>query len=243
MTPRLSAMMATAAAAPFADLDGIVGAGGLVVLAPHPDDESLGCGALLRAAASTGRRVAVVLVTDGRRSHPSSPSVDADELVRLRALEIRAALAALHPSIRLIELGHVDCDAPRDLPEAGLAAEAICAVADEVGATALVGPWRGDPHEDHVATADLARRALAIRPTLRLWSYPIWGRFAPVEERAPGRIMRFDAAPHRAAKTAAIACHRTQMTRMIADDPQGFMMSPAMQTHFIEHPEVYLADA
>lgn len=31
------------------------------------------------------------------------------------------------------------------------------------------------------------------------------------------------------------------MTRMIEDDPQGFMMTARMQAHFIEHPEVFLA--
>ena len=242
MTLRLSAMMDMAAAAPFADLDAIVGAGGLVVLAPHPDDESLGCGALLRAAAMAGRRVAVVVVTDGRRSHPSSSSVDGEALARLRALEVRAALAALHAGIALIELGYPDCAAPAAPPAVAAAASVIAGVVDDNGATALVAAWGGDPHGDHVATAAVARHVLALRPELRLWSYPIWGRFAPVQAAAPRRILRFDAAPHRTAKVAAIACHRSQMTRMIADDPQGFVMTPRMQAHFIEYPEVFLAD-
>lgn len=243
MTLAFSPMMAAVASAPFLDLEAIVGGGGLVVLAPHPDDESLGCGALLRAAATAGRRVTVVVVTDGRRSHPSSHSVDADALARLRALEVRAALAALHPAITLVALGYHDCDAPQDPPEAARAAAAIAETVDRASATTLLASWRGDPHKDHTATADLARRVRALRPGLRLWSYPIWGRFAPAGAAAPGQIARFDAGPHRAAKAAAIACHRTQMTRLIADDPQGFMMSAAMQTHFIEHPEVFLAGA
>ncbi len=242
MKPCFSPMMARAAVAPFADLDAVVGRGGLVVLAPHPDDESLGCGALLRAAARAGRRVAVVVVTDGRRSHPSSPSVGPAKLARLRSLEVRAALAALHPDIALIELGYGDCDAPRRPPETAAATTAIVAAVDAAGASALLTAWRGDPHRDHVATADLARRVLALRPGLRLWSYPIWGRFAPARAAAPERIVRFDAAGHRAAKTSAIACHRTQMTRLIDDDPRGFMMAPAMQAHFVAHPEVFLAD-
>ena len=242
MTLRLSAMMVRAATAPLGDLDAIVGVGGLVVLAPHPDDESLGCGALLRTAACAGRRTAVVLVTDGRRSHLASPSVDGDALAHLRALELRAALAALHPDIALIALGYPDCSAPQDLPDAALAADAIAGVADDIAATTLLATWGGDPHRDHVATAALARRVRALRPTLRLWSYPVWGRFAPTSAAAPGRILRFDAGPHRAAKAAAIACHRSQMSRMIDDDPEGFTMAPEMQAHFIAHPEVFLAE-
>ena len=234
--------MAEAAGAPYADLDAIVGAGGLVVLAPHPDDESLGCGALLRAAAGAGRRVVVVVVTDGSRSHPGSARVDAIALARLRAAELRAALKVLHPDIALLELGYHDCDAPETLPAAAVAASAIACAVDDVGASALVTAWGGDPHRDHAATAALARLALVLRPGLRLWSYPIWGRFAPAQAATPRRIVRFDAAPNRAAKSAAIACHRSQMTRMIDDDPQGFTMTPAMQAHFIDHPEVFLAD-
>lgn len=239
---RLGLMMKCAASAPFADLDAIVGPGGLVVLAPHPDDESLGCGALLRVAALAGRRVTVVVVTDGRLSHPSSTRVDADALARLRAREVRAALAALNPSIALVELGYPDCGAPDTLPASFAATKAIVDVVDEVGATGLMTAWSCDPHRDHIATAALARCVLALRPGLRLWSYPIWGRFAPTKAMATGRIVRFDTGLNRDAKAAAIASHQSQMTPMINDDPQGFMMMKVMQAHFIEHPEVFLAD-
>lgn len=238
----LSTMMMQAATAPFVDLDTIIGSGGLVVLAPHPDDESLGCGGLLRAAALAGRRVTVVLVTDGRRSHPTSPSVSPDLLARWRAAEMRAALEALHPGIGLIALGYQDCAVPEDAPAADEAAGAIADAVDAAGATALLTAWQGDPHKDHVATAGLARRTLVLRPALRLWSYPVWGRFAPAQTPAPQRIVRFETGPHRLAKATAIACHRTQMTRLIDDDPQGFMMSEPMQAHFTTEPEVFLAD-
>lgn len=235
--------MAAAATAPFADLEAIVGTGGLVVLAPHPDDESLGCGALLRTAALARRRVTVIVVTDGCLSHPASPSMNAAALADLRAREVRAALRALHPDIELRELGYRDCDAPDAPPEVHAAASVIVEAVDAIHATALIGPWDGDPHKDHVATAGIARRVLALRPALRFWSYPIWGRFAPGSGPVPQQLVRFDAGPNRAAKTAAIACHQSQMTRLIDDDPNGFLMSTGMQHHFIAHPEVYLADA
>ncbi len=243
MTLIISPMMQSAAQAPFADLTAIVGTGGLVVLAPHPDDESLGCGALLRAAALSSRRVAVIIVTDGRMSHPTSPSMPGDALVRLRSREVRAAVAALHPNIALVELGYRDCEAPKELAASQSAAAAIADTVDAVDATALVTTWQSDPHQDHAATAALARCVLGLRPALTLWSYPIWGRFAPTKAMPKGRILQFDAAPHRAMKAAAIACHRSQMTKLIDDDPKGFMMTAEMQAHFLDHPEVFLADA
>lgn len=238
----LSAMMSAAATAPFVCLTDIIGEGGLVVLAPHPDDESLGCGGLLRAAACAGRPAVVVVITDGRRSHPGSREIDADGLARLRSAEVRSAVAALHPGIGLVQLGYRDGGGPHTRSEARSAAKAIIGAVDDARATALVAAWGGDPHADHGATAVLARHAVGLRPGLRLWSYPIWGRFAPAISPTPPRIVRFDCALHRAAKTAAIACHRSQMTRLIDDDPSGFMMAPEMQAHFIDHPEVFLAD-
>ena len=232
--------MQRAAAAPVADLGAIVGAGGLVVLAPHPDDESLGCGGLLRAAAMAGRRISVVAITDGRLSHRHSPTVDADALAALRTAELEAAVAALHPTIRLVQLGYPDGGAPHE----AAAAVRIASIVDAAGATALVASWGGDPHPDHEATATLGRHVSHLRPALRRWSYPIWGRFAPgaghLAEHVP--IVRFETEPYRDAKAAAIACHRSQMTALIDDDPTGFVMDPGMQAHFIAYPEVFLAD-
>jgi len=236
---RLSEMMIRAATAPFATMDDIVGSGGLVVLAPHPDDESLGCGGLLREAAMAGRPVAVIAVTDGRLSHPNSPSVNGDMLAQMRAAELRAAVHALHPDITVHDLGFRDCNIADTSPAA---VAVIVSVMDSVAATALVTAWQGDPHKDHVATAALARQAAARHGQATLWSYPIWGRFSDDDGQVPATIIRFDTEAHQAAKTAAIACHRSQMTDLITDDPQGFVMAPAMQMHFIHHPEVFLAD-
>jgi hypothetical protein len=55
------------AALPYASLDEVIG-GGLVVIAPHPDDQTLGCGGLLAAACSTHRKIEIVIVGD--KDHP-----------------------------------------------------------------------------------------------------------------------------------------------------------------------------
>ena len=56
----------------FATLAERLGDGGLVVIAPHPDDESLACGGLIAEAHAEGRPVRVVIVSDGTGSHPAS---------------------------------------------------------------------------------------------------------------------------------------------------------------------------
>ena len=46
----------------------------LVVVAAHPDDESLGAGGLIATAHDAGISIYVVLLTAGEASHPESPS-------------------------------------------------------------------------------------------------------------------------------------------------------------------------
>ena len=41
-------------------------------------------------------------------------------------------------------------------------------------------------------------------------------------------------------KARALARHATQMTPLIDDDPGGFVMPGEMQSHFIEHDELFV---
>ena len=45
-----------------------VGGQRVLVVAPHPDDEALGCGGTIMRHIASGDSVAVLIVTDGRRS-------------------------------------------------------------------------------------------------------------------------------------------------------------------------------
>src|SRR3984893_10953906 len=74
VTLRLDEFFASANALPVADLDQIFGTGGIVVVAPHPDDETLGCGGLIALASQLGRNIQVVVISDGVGSHPNSRS-------------------------------------------------------------------------------------------------------------------------------------------------------------------------
>src|ERR1700683_1361707 len=61
-------ILAMANAVPYSTLEERLGGGGLVVIAPHPDDESLACGGLIAEAYAQGRLVRVVIVSDGTGS-------------------------------------------------------------------------------------------------------------------------------------------------------------------------------
>jgi len=94
---------------PWASPDDLLHERGLVVVAPHPDDETLGCGGLLAGASRADRLRHVVFLTDGERSHPGT----GEDLAAIRRTEAMVATAylGLAPS-QLSFLG---------LPDSGLA--------------------------------------------------------------------------------------------------------------------------
>jgi LmbE family N-acetylglucosaminyl deacetylase len=151
---------------PALDLDGVAR---LVVVAAHPDDESLGAGALVAEAAALGIAVSVVVVTDGAASHPDSPTTTPDELRRLRAAEARLAVHRLSPDAVVHLLGFADGEVAQHRPAIR------AAIADLLpdGPVLLVAPWRGDGHADHTVVGEVCAE-LALAPQVDLLEYPIW---------------------------------------------------------------------
>ncbi len=240
---RADAFLAAAAELPRRDLRAIVPCGGIVVVAPHPDDERLGCGALLAEASARSIPVRLVVVSDGVGSHPSSPSHPPGRLRALREAETLAAAACLGlPAAHVAFLRLPDRFVPAEGPRAEAAAEAIAAAARACGAGALFVTWEHDPHGDHRASAALARKARDLLAGVPLYAYPVWGWTLPPETEVgpPPRGARLAVAPHRDAKAAAIGAHRSQTTALIADDPQGFRLEPAMIARFLRDDEIFL---
>ncbi|MBV9655145.1 MAG: PIG-L family deacetylase [Acetobacteraceae bacterium] len=233
-------------ALPVASYDTITGGGPVLVVAPHPDDESLGCGGLIARGCCLGRDLAVAVVTDGTGSHPRSRAYPAPRLRALRENEARAAVAALGlRADRLQFLGIRDTVSPHPDAEPdrfASAAERIAALARAIGAGAILAPWQHDPHGDHVS-AHLLAAAAAKQTGARHLSYPVWGWTLPPGHELPDAPLagyRLDIRAELPRKRAAIAAHASQTTRLIADDPEGFVMPPAFRALFDAAHEVFL---
>jgi LmbE family N-acetylglucosaminyl deacetylase len=228
---RADAFLTAADALPLASLDALVGAGGLVVVAPHPDDESLGCGGLIAAARAEHRRVHLVVVSDGCGSHTHSRLYPPEKLRALREAETMRAVAILglgEDDVTFLRLP--DAHVPSEGLAAEAAADAVARAASACRASAVFVTWRHDPHCDHKAAAAIVGLA---RPRLRgvkVYEYPVWGWTLPPETEvgsAPAGL-RLDVSAHRATKVRAVAAHASQTTGLISDDPEGFRLEPAM---------------
>ena len=210
---------------PWADLPAITAGRRILVLAPHPDDESLGCGGLIIQAVQAGLDVHVAILTDGSRSHPNSKTHPAARLKSVREAEAAAAVAILGVARdHLWFMEYPDGSAPqrgRGLRAAGARlAERVSAH----GIETVFSTWAHDPHHDHLSAHRVTREA-ARAVAFRHLSYPVWGWTLPGTAwlaRAPLQGYRLDVSQTLPRKRQAIACHISQTTDMISDDPAGF---------------------
>ncbi len=232
-------------ALPLTPLDGVT-AGTPLVLAPHPDDESLGCGGLIAACVAAGMPPLVITLTDGTGSHPHSRQFPPAELRNLREAETRAAARVLGlPADRLVFMRMRDTKAPSAGPAFEAAADHIADLAGRHGCATICTTWRHDPHGDHEA-AHLIAAAAAERAGARLLAYPVWGWMLPGETVLPDtpvRGARLDIAAFLPAKRAAIAAHASQHGRVIGDDPTGFALPSLILDRFKQSFEVFLDPA
>lgn len=232
-------------ALPFADVYSIVGGGGVLVVSPHPDDESLGCGGLIALCRQDGRAVHVAMISDGAGSHPNSRKYPYDALRDLRESETRDAVEKLglgEHDVTFLRLP--DRSVPHAGPDADNAVERLVSLAARIDASAILVTWRNDPHGDHKASFAIARGAAKRLGAVRFVEYPVWGHTLPVHERLDafptGRRLDITTVVDR--KKAAIAAHRSQVTPMIDDDPHAFQLAPEMVARFERPFEIYLEE-
>ena len=230
-------------ALPVVPLHTVTGGKPVLILAPHADDESLGCGGLIAAASAAGHAPFVLILTDGTGSHPNSRAYPPLRLKELREQEALNAVGILGlPPGRLGFLGLRDTAAPMEGDRFDDAVAAILSFAERTGTASILSPWQHDPHCDHLAPHLMASAAIA-RCRLRHLAYPIWGWTLPLDTRLPGpasRGMRLDITDHLAAKRLAIAAHASQYGGLIQDDPDGFQLPPSLLNIFNRPYETFL---
>lgn len=174
-------------------LIGVPGFTSVLVLAPHPDDESVGAGGTIRLLADAGAQIVVAFATNGEATI-GAPD-DPEEVAARRRSEATAACRLLGATPRF--LGHPD-------GHLGEAAEALAADLEalmrELSPQAVFLPWFADGHPDHAACTQAVARA-RLDPKVELWGFETW---TPLPAN---RLV--DITPAVGAKRAALAAHAT----------------------------------
>jgi LmbE family N-acetylglucosaminyl deacetylase len=143
-----------------------------VVVAPHPDDETLGVGGVLAELFLLNWEVRVVAVTDGEASHGDVEAPARARLAARRRWEQETAVSSLRgpspegrSSITRLGIADGDVRAAHD--------ELVAALGTALeGATWCLGPLGWDGHPDHEACA--AAVAEACGDAVPYAEYPIW---------------------------------------------------------------------
>jgi len=177
--------------------------GPVVIVAPHPDDETLGAGGLMYSCAAVGHAVSVISVTDGEAAHPG-----ASDLAAIRRRELAAALVHLSSN-------PVPCHRLRVADGQVTANESYVQRAIEArlpSRATLVAPFECDGHPDHDAVGRACLR-IARMHHLILARYPIWAWHHCLPQAFSGSsIVRFAlSARARRAKARAISCFASQL--------------------------------
>lgn len=191
--------------------------GGILIIAPHADDETLGCGGLIAAQARAGQPIDIVFLTDSAASHPGHPRLSPTELGRRRHDEAVAAAAVL--GVRAERLHFLNLpDSTLDKLPAERRRDTVARLTDFIRTLRPVGvfaPYRAGGSTEHTAAFDVAAEALAAAGGGTLLEYPIWAwsyppRLLPRLGHPEGNF-RFALGALRAVKMRALACHRSQI--------------------------------
>lgn len=223
-------IIASLRTAPICSVGDLAGAGNILIVAPHSDDETLGCGGLIAAAVRSNIAVLIDILTDGCRSHLDSRAYPPDRLAALRKSEARKAAVTLGLSGTAVRF-HEQPDGYLADPanETDALVDRLIERIDGADVSAVFATCVADPHPDHIQAFKIAERA-ALRSIQRprLYAYPIWmwtetGTIS-LGDRAV-RAHRLDISFDLALKRRAIDCYGSQLGRVITDAREGFSLS------------------
>lgn len=191
----------------------------LLLVAPHPDDESLAMGGLIQHAVRAQARVTIVQVTDGDNNpwpqrwlerRLRIGEADRQRWGRRRASEMLEAMRQLGLGASSRQrLGWPDMGVTRHLQAAGIGAiERMAAVLRDAAPDIVALPSLGDQHPDHGSCHVLTRLAMAHTAfDGTVLTYQVHGK-----RPSPGHPVSLPLdADMRDGKRRAIMAHHTQV--------------------------------
>lgn len=217
------------------------------VVAPHPDDETLGCGGTIAEKSQRGARVHVVFVSDGSASH--ARWMDRVDLAARRKAEAYRACDRL--GVRSEDVHFLDLPDGDLINHVEQGTASLAQLFSEHPAEQLFIPHRLEPPSDHVAAATMAiggaRQALSKGTLLEypVWMWARWPWLPGGKMRHSARVAagirevvselrwRVDVRSQIVTKRQALACHETQ-TRRFSESTEWPVLSDVADGEFLE---------
>lgn len=223
----------------------------VLVLAPHPDDETFGVGATIARCTAAGTPVTVAVATDGRGS-TGSRAVTPEQLARIRAAEMVEACRVLGVGgDDLVTLGFRDGSLAENFEEL---VRRLGVILRERRPEQVFVPCVQDAHPDH---STLHRALLrAVRDSgldcqiaaylIGPWMFGPWYVGLPFAKQA--RLIAFafrqaygrrrpvavSTTGHLAAKEAALRAHASQTTNLTGEPDWQYLQERHSQTFCVD---------
>jgi LmbE family N-acetylglucosaminyl deacetylase len=145
----------------------------MLIVAPHQDDETIGCGGALALQLRSGNAASIVIVQDGADEHEEL-GMAREVLMQLRNEESRLAAAVLHmESPRFLNYAHLLESVPQTTND-------LVSLLTERKIDAVFTPFVLDGHGDHRTTNYILANALKQVPwNVRVFCYEVWGLTIP----------------------------------------------------------------
>jgi LmbE family N-acetylglucosaminyl deacetylase len=194
----------------------------IIVFAPHPDDETFGCGGTIAKRIAEGYEVLIVIMTDGRYAFLKILNIDSDptpeELKDIRKEEVKRAAKILGvPEENLIFLEFEDGKLQDNMEEAE---RKVIEILKAHCPVEVYFPYRNDVHPDHRALYMIVKNAVAKLELLtKEYQYSIFQKYArlgPISDKIFSglrrNIVRVDISAFIQKKTAAIKEFKSELT-------------------------------
>ncbi len=223
----------------------------LVVFAPHPDDETLGCGGTILCRTHEGYEASVVVMTDGRHALSkgfgifSNPSPE--ELKNIRRTEVERAASILGVSgPDLIFLDFEDGMLKENMKTAELRVRNIL---EENPPNEVFFPTEKELSLDHQATNRIIKSSLKLTGTLTIeyqysitqrhnWIDPIADRFAALLKH---NLIEIDISNFLPLKKAALKEYKSQLD-ILSEKQETPVITARYLKKFIRDKERFVVD-
>ena len=221
----------------------------IAVFAPHPDDETLGCGGTIAKKIREGYDVIIAVLTDGRHAFSKILGIYSDpspeDVKRMRKEEVKRAVKIL--GVRKKNLIFLDFEDGTLGKNRKKLEEKITQIIEKSSPVEVYFPYEKDVHPDHLAANRAVRNAIENSGiTVKMYQYSIsqkYSRIGPIIDKMLNifkhNIVHVDISRFHSVKPAAVREFKSEM-EIISSKQQRRLMNNVEE--FLKYEETFYID-
>jgi len=214
----------------------------IVVFAPHPDDETLGCGGTIMMKLREKVEVYVVVMTDGRHSHNHTLGIidpSPVEIRNTRRNEFQKVMRIL--GVKLTNTWMLDFEDGKLKDYSETAIDRVANILFKVEPSEVYVTCRDDKKRDHESTFTIVEESIeraCISPII--YEYPIWSRTEDMNHRDRRNVLIQDITQQIETKKAALKVYRSQTSIFSSTQREPILQEPFI--HLFLESEIFFAN-